>query len=646
MLYPAEHFQMCPLDGPLFETFISPRTPLLLMEHLRHLDFPISREISYERTVDEFLLQLTMNDALRQLRCRNEMVILLDRQGALLCQEGQWSLLFTPDRSEKHTVLSGEDLYPIYAQMIQSCALGQVCQVQIPRRSAKALATGRAPFCILDEFCQRQEGGFLKVARDVVIEGPERLLAHVPVCRYGALSTVDLGEIESYHAVKALLDEYIYRYDHRQELGEVRPVSLAVFGPPGSGKSFGVRQIAISRGRFNISSLNVSQYGTVAELFAGLHLALDYEDGRIPLVFFDEFDSELNGLPRGWLKYFLAPMQDGEYTCQGQTLPIPGAVFVFAGATASTFAEFLPGDDPEHVQQFQQIKGPDFVSRLKGILNIKGPNRTDMTDKKHIIRRAMLLRGQIIQNARGCYDPATGRIEISQSLLHALLRVSEFRHGARSIEFVLGMSRLAEARRYTSSCLPLAQQLDIHLDVADFMRKLSFEQVMGSMVEQYARTAHARYQQLRLQEAMAHHATPQDLEQLRRSDPEMADWEELDEFYKEGHRSQIRYLGEHLAAFGTGLCLRPVLPEAEDAITELYGPALEQLCQMEHRRWMRDKLKDGWILGPLDKELRHHPDLLPYEELDGSVQDFIRTNVRSIPGYLREIGYELSRTAF
>ena len=147
-------------------------------------------------------------------------------------------------------------------------------------------------------------------------EGTDHLFRHVPVCRYRVLSTVDLGEIENYHAIKTLLDEYIYAYDHR-DAGEdaPKPISIAVFGPPGSGKSFGVKQIALSRGRFRITSLNLSQYDSVPQLFHALHQALRYEDGLIPLIFFDEFDSELGGVSRGWLKYFLAPMQDGEDTC-------------------------------------------------------------------------------------------------------------------------------------------------------------------------------------------------------------------------------------------------------------------------------------------------------------------------------------------
>ena len=71
-----------------------------------------------------------------------------------------------------------------------------------------------------------------------------------------------------------------------------------------------------------------------------------------------------------------------------------------------------------------------------------------------------------------------------------------------------------------------------------------------------------------------------------RQEPEMADWSDLDEFYKEGHRSQIRYLGERLESFNMSIGLRPVLPGAADTIMDLYGPVLEQLSELEHERWM------------------------------------------------------------
>ena len=98
---PRAYYQPYQSGLLLAQAFSPSKTPLLRMEHLRQLDFPISREISYERTVDEFLLQLAVNDALRALRSRKDMVILLNEEGALIREDWHWSLLFTPNRSEK-----------------------------------------------------------------------------------------------------------------------------------------------------------------------------------------------------------------------------------------------------------------------------------------------------------------------------------------------------------------------------------------------------------------------------------------------------------------------------------------------------------------------------------------------------------------
>ena len=267
--------------------------------------------------------------------------------------------------------------------------------------------------------------------------------------------------MESYHTIKALLEDYIYRYDHNVDEEQLQPLSIAVFGPPGAGKSFGVKQIAKTCGRFIIATLNLSQYSNPVELFEALKEALNRRKDEIPLVFFDEFDSELHGVPRGWLKYFLAPMQDGEYTLNGTLCHTEGAVFVFAGATASSFKEFLPRT-AEDQELFRRVKGTDFVSRLKGILNIKGPNPTDVTDRSSIIRRAILLREQIIRNVPSIYYEKMHWVNISKSLLAAMLSVSEYRHGSRSISFFLAMSRLSEVNRFTPSSLPTDEQLDIH----------------------------------------------------------------------------------------------------------------------------------------------------------------------------------------
>ena len=626
------------------DAFRGDKIPLLQMQHLRQLDFPITRRISYERTVDEFLLQLAVNDALRGLRSHQYMVILLNEEGALIRERGHFYLLFLPNPGELLTLQEDAPLWPVYMRLLEREQEGSVQRIAVPERSLPALLENISPFSILDEYCKKQPGGYLAVAERIVFEGPSELFSKVPFCRYNKMTTVDKDEIENYHTIKALFDDYITQWESQEDPSEMQPLSVAVFGPPGSGKSFGVKQIAVSCGKFKTTTLNLSQYSDSQELFRAVHETLARKDGKIPLIFFDEFDSELDGVRRGWMKYFLAPMQDGEYTMDGRVWKIGPAVFVFAGATAHSFHCFLP-ENAEEEAVFRAVKGPDFVSRLKGILNVKGPNPAGDTDRSHIIRRAMLLRNQIILRVPGICQGEGKLVNISRGLLSALLTVSEYRHGSRSVEFILGMSRLSDVTRFTPSCLPLDEQLDIHLNVRDFRRKLAFEQMMGDMVSQYARIAHEAYRTGKLEEAKRDNLNQQEMELLMQ-EPEMAEWDDLDEFYKEGHRSQLRYLGEKLQSYHLDIGLRPILEGAADTITELYGPILEELAEIEHERWLRDKRADGWRVGPKNHDLKLSPEMVPYSELDTMTKEMIRRSVRSVPGYLMELGYELYWKAY
>lgn len=627
----------------LKEAFSDERIPLMTMDHLRALDFPISRNISYERTVDEFLVQLATNDTLRPLRNRSEMVVLLNEEGALILSQGKWTLYFTPEKRECATLSEDANLYTVLKNLHARWKKGEITSVTVPERSLKALVAGTSPFCILDEYCKTEPGRYLRVAEKIVVEGTDTLFKNVPVCRYNNLATVDKSEMENYNTIEALMDEYILRCNSAEPGEQIQPLSIAVFGYPGSGKSFGVRQIAATSGIFEVSSINLSQCGDPQDFFEALDEAINCAKGRIPLVFFDEFDSELDGISRGWLRYFLAPMQDGEYTTKGRTRLIDRAVFVFAGGTAHTFKEFNARSDSEEYAAFVKVKGPDFVSRLKGILNVRSLNRTDVSDRSYIIRRAMVLRTQIVRNVPSIYDPETGRINISHSLLSALLRVSEYRHDARSLGFVLAMCRLSSEKRFTPSNLPMDTQLDIHLDVEDFRRKLIFEQIMGEMVETYARTAHENYQKrwLEMQSLQPESTAPE--VSVRE---ELADWDSLKECYKESYRSRIRYMGEYLVSFDTRIGIRPIVPNSADAVTELYGPDLEELSKVEHDRWMNDKYMDGWQVGDTDPELKHSNELVPYEDLPEETRDFIRREIRQMPLLLREIGYELYHKSY
>ena len=186
------------------------------------------------------------------------------------------------------------------------------------------------------------KGSLEQVALQVVLEGPEVALQGVPWGQFGNLLTVDRQEIESYRSIRNLVSEYAGQKQAS------RPLSIAVFGTPGSGKSFGVTEMAKSLlpGQIEPITFNLSQFDSADDLISAFHQVRDVGlSGKIPLVFWDEFDTSLRETPLGWLRYFLAPMQDGKFQ-EGQiSHPIGRAIFVFAGGTSSSMAEFDKGTD-------------------------------------------------------------------------------------------------------------------------------------------------------------------------------------------------------------------------------------------------------------------------------------------------------------
>jgi len=289
----------------------------------------------------------------------------------------------------------------------------------IPAVSATANPSAAAWSILKDK-----EGHLEELAYQIVrngVDGDSRGLSGVPVARFGDLRTADLSEIESYRSVRNIIQEY------RQAGTDKRPLSIAVFGPPGSGKSFGVKQVAasVAAGEVEAMEFNIAQFTRLDDLIRALHKVHDRAlAGKLPLVFFDEFDSRLGETDLGWLKFFLAPMQDGVFRDGEADHPIGKAIFVFAGGTRSTFSAFCrESGPPEKQAQFREKKGPDFVSRLRGHIDILGPNPLNEEDSFAMIRRAVGLRSQLEAKARVQMNAMPPLDSALRHLLHDLAKI-------------------------------------------------------------------------------------------------------------------------------------------------------------------------------------------------------------------------------
>ena len=480
------------------------------------------------------------------------------------------------------------------------------------------------------------------LARQIALYGPMKALQgwNIPIAKFNFLLTVDRKEIEFLHHLRTLISEYLQNKNNQ-------PLSIAVFGAPGSGKSFSIKQLAKSLDTpeqdieditFNLSQFNEDNPG---DLYQAFHAVRDISlSGRIPLVFWDEFDSK----NLAWLRYFLAPMQDGEFQ-EGQLIHYIGkSIFVFAGGTCSCMEEF-----EEKTETATSEKGPDFLSRIKGFINVMGPNPTlcyedhmnnlpdqeDETefinlaknaDPEYVIRRAILINSLLNLGYKHLFNNSV--LQIDDGVLNALLLVPKFKHGTRSMETIFKTSQLFGKRKYHRSDLPPESQMDLHVNGQKFFELLSQKPKYYEGGEAFYYLVNEITFDERVVEKMAvgiHNIYSLVFSSGKEKEPLSITKEEFlaqsekvrnlpqgmphDEVSQNYHNA--RKIPEKLAAVGFAIVpLDSNLPA--DSLNET---EFEKVSRLEHIRWVHHHIDAGWSYAPeKNKTNKLHDALIAWDE--------------------------------
>ena len=468
-----------------------------------------------------------------------------------------------------------------------------------------------------------------EISYNIVKYGEKSALKFIPIAQFGKLKTVDRTEIEAYRSIKNLITEYV------SAKNVSRPLSIAVFGTPGSGKSFGVTEVASSIAPNLIEKLdfNLSQFQSLTDLTNALHKVRDVSlMGKIPLVFFDEFDSAFQG-KLGWLKYFLAPMQDGVFRVGDSIHPIGKAIFVFAGGTSSTYNQFCGediDDKTEHKQflsEFKDAKGPDFISRLRGYVNILGPNQTDIKwDQLYIVRRAMLLRSLIERKTPHLLD-GTGEAQIDNGVLRALLKVPRYKHESRSMEAIIDMSRLTNAIKWEQALLPSKEQLRLHVDEEQFYRHLMYDSFFSEKIDSIAATLYNNRALL--------------CENDRKTEQfNEITWDHINEEVKKYIYNQIRHIPGALNKINYELISVDEQPEG----LKFSDKEVEILAEYEHNRISLEKKEAGWRYGvSYDEDKKTDPMLVSWFNLDSYYKEHIKESIKAWPDILAKSNFKIEQ---
>jgi hypothetical protein len=501
------------------------------------------------------------------------------------------------------------------------------------------------------------------LATDVVVRGWEQPLKLTPKAIYGKYMTVDRDEIERINEVREMIAAY------RASAEQRKPLSIAVFGPPGSGKSFAINELAKELFKDKkaivdqlILKFNLSQIHQIEHLHEKFHQVRTASVlGEIPIVFWDEFDAE----DLRWLKYFLSPMQDGEFESSSGRYPLGKAIFIFAGGTRHNFAAFdRSRAELEEVRRpFEDKKGPDFISRLQGFIDIKGPNpvrrkvngkpenpeqppvasaaQEDDEDLAHLIRRAVLLRSSLERFQPAAVDEITRKASISPKVVKAILRATEFLHGARSLEAVIKMSTLSD-NYLGEEGLPSQALLKLHVS-NDFMKLIEQEEVEFSIIEDLARASHEAWYERRKAQGWSYGPKRIDEEKKHHL---MLPYKELTERDKELNRRPVRYTYAKMLEVGFQVVRRGAKQSGGGVQSyvskEEFAAQLPKLAEIEHDIWLREHMLQGYDWADkTDETLLLHPDATSFDKVPLEDKEYDFVIAQGVYDELQRQGYDL-----
>ena len=147
-------------------------------------------------------------------------------------------------------------------------------------------------------------------------------------------------------------------------------------------------------------------------------------------------------------------------------------------------------------------------------------------------------------------------------------------------------------------------------------------------IEELAKAAHESY----CAEARAGNETPSTNSAIR-------PWDELPEDLKEANRAQVSDIPNKLRMLGYELAPGHGMLPSEIKMSD---QQIESLSILEHDRWMKNRVDQGWTYGSKRDNLRKlHPLIIPWEHLTEPEKEKDRDTVRNLPMLIQKAGFRV-----
>jgi hypothetical protein len=159
------------------------------------------------------------------------------------------------------------------------------------------------------------------------------------------------------------------------------------------------------------------------------------------------------------------------------------------------------------------------------------------------------------------------------------------------------------------------------------------EQVTGGVIEQLAFAIHNNY--IRQQKALG---------MDEEANPSIAPWSLLPENLKESNRQQAFHIREKLRIIKCDISPKIYWKPKEFLFS---NEEVDLLARLEHQRWMKEKIDQGWVYAPGEKDPMKkpptNPNLLEWDMLPEVEKEKNKEIIRVLPDSLAKIGFQIER---
>ncbi len=318
--------------------------------------------------------------------------------------------------------------------------------------------------------CHKAMGWGVLADRQITDQFLDDWLAPFPCLMINKRAYWDKTEIEMMREIYSLVKNFVSKENFQF-------LNIVLLGKPGSGKSSNVEAIIsdlnLREDKLKKLDFNLSQFSDEQELIAAFEKITEVGVSKIPVVLWDEFDSNLKE-KYGWVEKFLRAMQDGVYSTRYGDRRLPRSIFFFAGSRIHDVKELLnlckkvgPGvGSPEW--HWQAVKGQDFKSRLSypfvtGNIDLElTPVRASRDIYSVLLRRAGALRFNFKKYHSEFFDE-NKELKIDTPVSIALL-LADYYDDLRSIDNVIKSASTDGRASFDASCLPTNRMLELHCD--------------------------------------------------------------------------------------------------------------------------------------------------------------------------------------